>query len=856
MLVMASNHVVSVDRLIDAVWDGNPPLSARGQVQICISALRRTVGVPEFIETWPSGYCIRVRDEQLDYIAFDTGVSRARVARTQGHLETALEHLDTALGLWRGPALAGLPGRAAGMHASMLEERRLMALEDRIEVRLGLGAHRELVEELVALTAENPLRERLWGFRMIVLYRSGRQAEALDAYRAARTALVEELGLEPGEELRHIERAILTQDSSLDFATGSPSTQPSTFVRLPRQLPGDIPDFTGRGDVVETLEAVLTRNSDVVPARSPIPVALITGSAGCGKSTVALRTAHLVRDRFPEGQLYADLRGSTDSPLPTMDVLALFLRALGVEPTAVPEHRSERINLFRSHIAARRMLVMLDDVADEQQISDLLPGVPGPAVLMTSRSRLAALPGIHVAELGIMSEAESTQMLERIAGTQRIVADEATPKLTQLCGGLPLALRIAAMRLVAHPHWSVSTLVDRLADERTRLDELSHGDLGVRPVLAPVYASLKPRPRELLEMLSVLDMPDFSALTAAALLDTDLESGAAALDELTAARMVEATPVPSRLTRYRIHPLTRILVREQVAEHSPELATGAVQQVFACLLAVAYEAHRRVYDGNYSVLHGSSPRWRGAEAHFGRLLADPMDWFDAEHPSLRAAVQQAADLGMDEFCWELAVITIGLYEYRGLFEEGRGVLDVALQAVNLARNQRGQAAVLTCLGLLGAEKFTGEEERMLLDSLAFFVETGDVMGQAFAVRTLAHLDRVQGRPARAARRYERALEQFRIVGDKAAQAHVISGLSRAYLDWGNLDRAEVLAKESLLLSQQLENRRLQAEALYRLGEVLFKSSQTLAAKAVFQESVEISKQISKLLGDRVELKRA
>jgi DNA-binding SARP family transcriptional activator len=863
-LVMASNHMVSVDRLIEAVWDGNPPSSARNQIQICVSALRRVIGVPDLIDTWPSGYGLRALDEQIDYHAFDAAVNRGRGAREQGRLEEALGHFDAALGLWRGPALAGVPGRAAGMHASMLEERRLMAVEDRIEVRLGLGAYRELVEELVALTAEYPLRERLWGLRMIVLYRCGRQAEALDAYRTARSVLVDELGIEPGEQLRRIEHAILNQDSSLDppgaaapvvSAAGPRSTaQPSASYRLPRQLPGDIPDFTPRGDLVETLQAVLARPTGPDAAPAPVPVALITGPAGCGKSALALRTAHCVRDGFPDGQLYADLRGSTDGPLPTTDVLALFLRALGVEHEAVPMHREERIALFRSCVADRRVLIMLDDAADEQHIRDLLPGAPGPAVLVTSRSRLCALPGAHVAELGVLSPDESARMLERIAGPQRVPDDENTARLAQMCGGLPLALRICAMRLAAHPHWTVATLVSRLSDERHRLDELSHGALGVRPVLASVYGTLKPGPRELLDRLCLLDAPDVSALTAAALLDSDVEQGERLLDELVDARILHVDAVPGRPARYSVHLLTRIFVREQLAETGPaeprsSESTAAVERAFGCLLAVAEEAHRRVYGGSYSVLHGHSPRWPGAKQYLDQMLDDPIAWVDAEQAGLSAAVRQAAALGLDEFCWELAVITVGLREYRGLLGEGSTLLNTALGAVKAARNQRGQAAVLASLGLLGDRRFAAAEERMLLDALAYFVEHGDELGQAFAVRTLAHLDQVQGRPAHAARRYERALERFRVLGDTAAQAHVVSALARAYLDWGNVGRAEALAKESLLLSQRADNRRLQADALYCLGEVLVRSSHTLVAEAVFQESFKIIRRLVDPVGE-------
>jgi tetratricopeptide (TPR) repeat protein len=400
---------------------------------------------------------------------------------------------------------------------------------------------------------------------------------------------------------------------------------------------------------------------------------------------------------------------------------------------------------------------------------------------------------------------------------------------------------------VAHPHWTAATLAERLADERHRLDELSHGDVGVRPLLALVHESLSPRARELFRLLSVLEMPGFSALTGAALLDTDLGEAARILDELADARLMEAASGAGELACYRFHELTRIYAREQMALQPPQSGTRAIERVLGCLLAMANEAHLRVYGGDYTVLHGVSPPWDGAARHFDRMLREPMVWFDAERANLRAAVLQAAELGMDEFCWELAIVSVALYEARGLFDEWRSTHLVALEAVTRAGNKRGQGAVLASLGSLGIGHHSERDGAMLLDALTLFEEVGDVLGQALALRTMAHLDRIQGRPERAVERYERALAGFRAADDRAAQTHVLSGLARAYLDMGVLDRAESLVKDALLLGQQLHNRRLQAQALYRMGEVLLTGSQLLAAKAVFQESL----QLTRTLGDRV-----
>lgn len=846
VLLMAANRLVTMETLIDAVYDEQPPTSARAQIQICISVLRNAIGAPNLIETSPGGYRIAVRHDQLDCVVFDTAVARAREAAEQGRLTTALECLDGALRLWRGPALPGLPGRVAETLASRLEERRLMAIEDHFEIRLGLGTHRELVEELVELTARHPLRERLWGFLMIALYRSGRQAEALATYRSARRALVEELGLEPGERLRALEQAILSQDASLDL-DGEDTGTAAHREPKPRQLPADIPDFAGRAELVETLAADL---ADSARKRDRIPLILITGAAGCGKSTLAVHLAHTVRRLFPDGQLYAQLHGTSADPTPIMEVLAAFLRALGADRGVLPVDREERIALLRSHLADRRLLIVLDDAADHQRLDDLLPGVPGPAVLITSRDRLSELPGARVVDLGTLSEPESLRLLARMAGQDRIAADDpAVSRLIRLCCGLPLALRIAGMRLAAHPHWSVSTMVDRLADESGRLDELSHGDVGVRPLLTFVYDALSAQAARLLQFLSLLDMHDFSPLVAAALLDCEPRQAGRVLDELAAARMLAATPSVDDQVRYRFDDLTRIFAREQSADRPTAERAAAIERVLGCLLATADEAYRRFYGGDHIALQGESPRWAGAAAYFDRVLSDPMAWFEAEHANLRASVAQAAALGLDEFCWELAHASVTFYENRGLYEEWHSTHLIALDAVSRAGNRRGLAAVLASLGgSLGIGQHFAEDEKMLLESLMIFTEIGDPSGRALALCGLAHLDRIHGEPELAIERYRESLDGFRGARDVGAQAHVLSGLARAHLDRGDLESAEALAKESLILGQEVRNNRLQAQSLYRLGEVLLGGAQTRTAKAVFQETLELARAMSDRVG--------
>jgi tetratricopeptide (TPR) repeat protein len=320
------------------------------------------------------------------------------------------------------------------------------------------------------------------------------------------------------------------------------------------------------------------------------------------------------------------------------------------------------------------------------------------------------------------------------------------------------------------------------------------------------------------------------------------------LDELAEARLLDVErPARGQPARYHFHDLIRVFAAEQTDNDGDEQSRHAVQRVFGCLLAVANEAYMRAYRGNYALLRGVAPRWEGTGPYFDQMLRDPMGWFDAERFNLRAAVSQAASLGMDELSWELAVNSVALYEARGLFDDWRDTHMTALEATRRAGNRRGEAAILASLGSLGVAQHSKDDMDMLLGALALFDEMGDQGGRALALRNLAHLDRIQGRPERAMERYEQALDGFRAAGDRGAQAHILSGLARTYLDLGLPDGAETFAKESLALGQELGSRRLQAQALVRLGEVFAQAAQLLAAKAVFQEALDLTR----LLGDHV-----
>ncbi len=542
-LLLEANRVVSTDRLADALWDHSPPTTARGQVQICVWALRKAfneIGLTDRIVTRPPGYLVRVEDGDLDLDVFDRLARAGQQALAESRLADAAEAMGAALALWRGSALAGLDSRVLEAAAGRLLERRLTTVEDRIDIALRLGQHHQVVGELRELVAAYPLRERLRAQQMKALFGAGRQAEALEAYRSARQTFVDELGLEPGTELRRLEREILT---------GRAGPEPA----VPRLLPARSPDLAGRTEAGAGIRTALTGAGPVAP------LVAISGRAGVGKSALAVHAAHDLAAEYSDGQLYLDLRGSTDRPVPPEQALARFLRALGLAGDELPDGLDERAERYRDLVAGRRVLVVLDDVADEAQAVPLLPGSASTGVIVTSRPRLTGLAGTHRVHLDPLDSDESVALLAAVAGADRLAAEPAaTSELAGLCDGLPLALRIAAARLAARPHWTVARLVERLRDEEHRLDELVSGGQDVRAALATSYQRLCPAARRLFVALGRRPGPTGAVID-------PLPTGAAEpLEDLVDAQLVEVSGHNGH-SAYRLPGLVAAYARELAA---------------------------------------------------------------------------------------------------------------------------------------------------------------------------------------------------------------------------------------------------------------------------------------------------
>ncbi|MBB2914575.1 DNA-binding SARP family transcriptional activator [Streptosporangium becharense] len=854
-LILRAGRVVPVEMLAGAVWGERPPTTARNQVVICVSGLRRAfqeAGVPpDVLGTSPPGYVLNAGPSQIDTLLAERLAAEARAAEGAGDLDTAARLFTEACGLWRGPALAGIESAFVEAEARRLDERQLTFTEERVEIELALGRHRDLIDDLAALVDANPLRERLRVQLMLARYRCGRRAEALDTYRVGRKHLVEELGIEPGTELQSLHDAILRDDPGLRPApapirlvqapaqtpgrgsgpeaapAGAASTgesRPEPGV-VPAQLPADVPHFVGRAAELAELDALL----DERLGQGLLTVAVITGVGGVGKSGLAVHWAHRVAHRFPDGQLFVDLRGYdlNARPLAPGAVMDRFLRAFGVAGERIPEDLDERAGLLRTVIGQRRLLVVLDNARFIDQVRPLLPGSGTCCVIVTSRDPLgdlAAREGASVIPLEVLGSADSTALLAGVAD-ERIMGDdpEAAALLGELCDGLPLALRIVGARLTARSYWTPARLARRLADERRRLDELSYGQLTVRASFALSYRDLIPEAALMFRRLGLLEAPDFAAWAGAALLDIDDFEAEDLIDQLVDAQLLQvAGRDGADQVRYRFHDLVRLYARERAhAEESAGERLDAVTRALSCWLALAEEAHQREYGGAFTQLHGTVPRWRPVAVD--GFLERPLDWLDAERGALVAAVAHAARLGASELCWDLAVTATTLFEARSYFDDWRTSHETALAAARSAGDLRGEAAVLCSMSSMHLFQQVPERAgECLREARERFERLGDRYGLALTLRNTSLLDRLAGRFEAALDGFAAAKEIFVEVGDRFAEAHVLGGIAQVHVDRGRIGLAEPLLRQALEVFRRLGSERGQAQILNRLAEALLR----------------------------------
>ncbi|MFE5945082.1 BTAD domain-containing putative transcriptional regulator [Streptomyces sp. NPDC056480] len=886
LLLLSPGRIVPVDTLVEEVWNGSPPATARTQVAIVVAALRKALkaegaAAEDVIVTAHPGYLLRTEEHALDTTSFTELLAEAETAVRERRPADAERHFAQALALWRGPALAGVAGRLVEDEAARWEESRVHAQEAWAGVRLELGRHRSMLAELAGAVQEHPLRERAWYHLILARYRSGRRAEALEGYREARRRFVDEHGMDPGPELRRLHDAILRDDPGLAVErddpapavgagrgptaggryavadVGAPADGPRPRALLvPSELPLDVPGFAGRGDELDGLDGLVEAARDGSP-NTPT-VGLITGVGGVGKTGLAVRWAHRVAEHFPDGRLFADLRGYDEQHAPTAagDVLSRFLRALGVASDDVPNGLEERIALYRSVLAERRVLLVLDNARTYAQIEPLLPGSGGSTVLVTSREQLERLvtwPPAARIHLGLLPEERSVELLARIAGEARILAaPEDSARLVELCDRLPLAVRIAAARLASKPHWSVRHMVTRLSDERRRLDELSQGDSQVRAGFALSYRHLERDAARLFRRLGLLGVPDYTVWVGAALLDVDTAEAERLMEHLVDAQFLQVAGTDStgRL-RYRLHDLMRLYAAERArAEEPDEDRMEASHRVSRAFLTIAEAASRREYGSARNIVGGDTPRGVLDTALVDDLLAHPMRWFEAERLSLIAVVEQAARAGADEIAWELVMCMEVLFESRNYMEDWLRCGEVALEAARRADNVRGMAAMEQQLGVVDMRqrRFDACAARQET-ALALYTEAGVPQGRAQALSILALVDRFRGDYERGLERLREAIPLYREAGSRCCEAHALQSMAQTFLDQGKPQDALELGREALRIHEKgTGNRRGLAQAHHRMGRVHLALGQLAEAEDQFVRTVELVRQKSDLVG--------
>lgn len=785
-LLLNAGRTVPPGQLVDTIWPSDPPTSATANLQTYVWRLRRLLPEGAVLRTHGPGYSLVVDPAAIDAHRFTRLVAEASRAATP---EAALRLLAEAESLWRGDPLEDLPTAPAwDAELGRLVENRLAAVEERLALQVRLGRHDPAIAELTVLLAEHPYRERLWQQYLLALTGAGRRAEALRAYTTARDRLVTELGVEPGPELRAVHAAILA---------GEPMAAPS--VPPLRQLPADLPDFTGRAEYVRELETAL----------GPAPVVL-TGAPGTGKTALAMHVAHRLADRFPDGQLYVDLAG-TGTPRDPAEVLADFLHALGVTGNAVPAGPGQRAALLRSRLAGRRVLLVLDDAATAAQVRPLLPGDAGCAVLVTTRGRLPELAGARHVELPVFGEDEATRLLAGVAGVDRVVGEPAeAAAIVGCCGYLPLAIRIAGARLAGRQAWSLRTLHDRLADESSRLSELRVGDLGVRPSFELSLRQLPADARTAFCRAAVLGAQDFPSWVIDALLDRD--GAHEVLDVLVDANLVSLAGRDSGGNpRYRLHDLLRCYAAELLAADPSRRET--LSRVLTVLLALAKTAAAGLPPA-FGAMTGPAV---GAPV-VPAVAADPLAWFTAERKLLAAAVQLAADAGLDELAWQLAATAVPFYDLRGAYDDWRRTHLAALAAVEAAGNRAGAAVLYRGLGQV--RLYHDEYAAAVHDmerSASLFASLGDVRGEALAVAGLGTVARVRDRPEEALLCYRKALTGLERAGDRRGVAQVRNSLGTTYALTGAFAEAGSWLRRARELAREIEDPHREAKVLTELG---------------------------------------
>ncbi|WP_211588634.1 AfsR/SARP family transcriptional regulator [Allorhizocola rhizosphaerae] len=886
-LLVEQGAPVTLEQLVDRVWGERPPQRARQTLHTYLSRLRtlleRAGGTTPVRRG--GGYVLAADPATVDLHLFRSLVTEARAADD----EAAVALWREALALWRGAPFDGLESDWLATVAAGLERERWAAILDRNEVLLRRGEHTALLVELSAACDEHPLHERLAGQLMLALYAGGGQADALAHYRKLRERLVEEVGSEPGPALQELHQRILRHDPQLipaatDAAVES-SHSPAARPHRPAQLPADASGFTGRDPELRKLDALLLGNRSSGRASQAVVIAAIAGTAGVGKTALAVHWAHRVADRFPDGQLYLNLRGySPDQPMTPADALAHFLTALGVTGQNIPLGLEERAARFRSEVAEKRMLIVLDNAASVRQVRTLLPGSASCLVVVTSRDKLAglvAVDGAYRLDLELLTTGEAVTLLGGLIGARTRVEPEATAALAEQCARLPLALRIAAELAVSHPDRALADLSAELNDRQSRLELLDAGGDPYAAVREVFSWSIQHLPSDALDTFRHLGLhpgPDLDPYAVAALTGTSVREARHNLASLASAHLVHR----SGADRYTLHDLLRAYATGLA---TGELAGGQRENALRRLLDYFRTAAGEAMD----CLHPAEARHRPARVPSDLEIPDlavpdaARAWLDAERFCLIAVAAHAAAEGDHEYVVDLArtahryLIDAHLTEAIALSGHARRAGEQAHDPVALAQSLRQLGAAysrmsrfelaidyqrealaqaqrggdllteaLVRLGLGVALSHSGrteeavEETRKAIDIAR---RAGDPLGEAMALNNLSICEMRLGRYPEAGDHQRLALTRFRELGARPFQANALTNLAVIETRLGRLVQAAGHFDESLAILRELSTPIVEAHTLDKLGILLLRLGDAPAAVAKFQRALDLFRRI-------------
>lgn len=844
VLAMEAGRPLPTERLVDHVWGEHVPGRAQSALRTYVSHLRRALdpaGVT--IERRGIGYVLDIAPDAVDVNRFGELATRAR--REDDPLR-AVALAEEALALWRGEPLAELDTPWAVATRERLNRERSSLDADRVDWALALGRHGELLPDLFARAAEDGLNERAAGQLMLALYRCGRQADALDQYRLVRQRLAEDLGADPTPALQALHQRVLTSDPTLAAPVAATPRPVAATAPVPRQLPVPPRLFTGRDEQLATLLAALAAPEDGTV------VVVISGAGGIGKTWLALHGAHRHADRFPDGQLFADLKGfgPEGSPLPPTVVVRGFLVALGVDADRLPADPDAQVALFRSTVADKRVLFVLDNAVDTAQVTSLLPGGGNCAVLVTSRNRLSGLVtthGAHHLALDVLTDDEARALLTRRLGTARVAAEPgAVADLIGLCGGFPLALGVIAARAYGEPHIPLAEFAAELRD--LGLDALADPDpaASLPSVLSWSHRALTDQQAALFSLLGLAPGADLGLHAAANLAGLPTGRARAQLRVLEQASLI-GHDAPGR---YRMHDLVRAHAVERAPLASPDSrdALTRLADYYRHTAAVAVdllypaEKHHRPAT---TAFDGPAPSLTTAEA--------ARAWLDAEHDNLVAVAAHAADHGLYEYAVHLAG-TVWHYLYvTGQLPAALALCGHGLRAAHAAGNRVWEARIMLNTGTTHSRGGRGAAVEHLHRCLEIVRETGDTATEAQARNMLGWELFQDGKSGEALDHMRRALELARDLGDHGVVGRVLNNMGAVYYRQGRYEELLVLLREALELARSVGNRVIEARVLGNIGVVHVERRDHVRALASLEQAITIHRETGNRTGEGIAL---